>query len=164
MHQLIRKQLLPLHITEAWEFFSSPLNLQRITPPDMRFKILTSFGPNDRIYPGLIIDYTVSPLWHIPLHWQTLISDVQEPILFVDFQQRGPFRYWRHEHHFEEHTGKTLMTDIVHWSLYGGWFGLWINKYIVEPRIKQIFNYRSERLKQLFGPADQTDLPQTGPM
>ncbi|MCS6916926.1 MAG: SRPBCC family protein [Chitinophagales bacterium] len=150
LHQLLQKQTLPIPLPEAWRFFSSPLNLNLITPPDMRFRILTPFSAEDRIYPGLIIRYTVSPLWLVPLRWQTLISEVEEPFFFVDEQQVGPFRYWRHEHRFEAVGNHTEMTDRVQWSLYGGAVGRIINQYIVEPRIRQIFDFRRQKLQTLF--------------
>jgi len=76
LHSLQRTQVLPVTVEEAWNFFTSPLNLSLITPPSMNFKILSSFNPGDKIFEGMLIDYYVSPLLHIPLRWQTEITKV----------------------------------------------------------------------------------------
>lgn len=149
-HQLVRQQLLPIPIETAWEFFSSPLNLNRITPPDMQFRIRTQFTADQRIEPGMKIDYTVRPLWSLPVHWQTLITEVVPPRLFVDLQLRGPFLFWRHEHHFAAAGNCTEMTDHVFWMMPFGSFGNWINRRLIAPRIRQIFDYRARQLTMLF--------------
>ena len=83
MHQFTAEQILPIKIEKAWEFFSTPKNLSRITPPSMGFQILSNLNGDD-IYDGMLIDYKVRPLLGIPMHWQTKITDVKENQTFTD--------------------------------------------------------------------------------
>ena len=140
---------LPLSLTEAWDFFSSPANLSRITPVEMRFEILE--GTERRTYAGQIIRYTVRPLLGIPLSWTTEITHCVEEQYFVDEQRFGPYKFWHHQHHFREQDGGVLMEDDLHYALYGGPFAGLINALLVGARVKEIFSYREGRLKELFG-------------
>ncbi len=98
IYQLERKQTVSLGLEECWRFFSDPRNLEKITPPSMNFTIKSALPPE--VYPGLMIEYTVSPLLGIPLTWLTEIVHVDAPHRFVDEQRVGPYRIWHHEHSF----------------------------------------------------------------
>ena len=145
-YQLKRKQQLNTDLKTAWEFFSSPHNLSKITPMDMRFKVLTEVG-NQPIYEGMIIDYSVSPLLNIPMKWQTEITKVEHMKSFVDFQKKGPYKLWNHLHEFEENANGVLMTDTVDYELPMGIWGDWMQKIIVRKKLKQIFDYRYKVLE-----------------
>lgn len=143
-------QILPISIEEAWAFFSSPANLNDITPSDMRFDI-TSEVPV-RMYEGLIITYKVSPFLNLPLDWVTEITHIREPYYFVDEQRKGPYRIWHHEHHFREVDGGVEMTDILHYDV-GKWvFGQLASLIFVDSKVRQIFSFREKKLKELFPP------------
>lgn len=150
MHELIIRQTLPISIEEAWTFFSKPQNLNEITPPDMNFRILSSYLP-DKTYAGMIIRYTVSPLLGIPMNWVTLITHSVDNEMFIDTQISGPYRIWHHQHLFRQVDGGVEMTDILHYQLYGGIFGRWLNALFVGRKVKQIFEFRRKKLIQLFG-------------
>ncbi len=141
--------LLPIGLEQAWDFFSSPRNLNEITPPDMTFEI-TSEVP-DKMYEGLIITYKVSPMLNIPLSWVTEITHVKELSYFVDEQRKGPYRMWHHEHHFREVPGGVEMTDILYYDVGMGILGTIALALFVDKRVKQIFKFRSRKLKELFG-------------
>ena len=96
IYQLERTQTISLGIEACWRFFSDPRNLRKITPPEMNFRIKRDLPP--AVYPGLMIEYTVSPLFGIPLTWLTEIVHVDAPHRFVDEQRVGPYRIWHHEH------------------------------------------------------------------
>lgn len=145
-YQLKRKQQLNTDLKTAWEFFSSPHNLSKITPMDMRFKVLTEVG-NQPIYEGMIIDYSVSPLLNIPMRWQTEITKVEHMKSFVDFQKKGPYKLWNHLHEFEENANGVLMTDTVDYELPMGIWGDWMQRMIVGKKLKQIFDYRYKVLE-----------------
>jgi ligand-binding SRPBCC domain-containing protein len=145
MRQLEYKQLLPLTSTQAWDFFSNPANLQRITPPEMQF-IIRSAIP-DKIYPGLIIRYRVSPLFSIPLTWVTEITHVKEPDFFVDELRAGPYAIWHHEHHFEACERGIIMTDRLFYRLPGGWMGRMLDALLVRRKVEAIFDYRKKILE-----------------
>src|SRR5690242_9387570 len=94
---LERQTLLKTTISEAWDFFSSPLNLPDITPPGMKFTVVSRDVPG-RIYTGLNLQYKVQPLLGIGMNWTTEIKEVREPYFFADDQKKGPYALWYHEH------------------------------------------------------------------
>jgi ligand-binding SRPBCC domain-containing protein len=145
---LTSTQLLPITMEHAWNFFSSPGNLNEITPADMTFHI-TSEIP-DTMYEGLIITYMVKPLLNIPLNWVTEITHIREHSYFVDEQRKGPYRMWHHEHHFKAVEGGVLMTDILHYDVGKGIFGRIASWLFVDKRIREIFAFREKKLQELF--------------
>lgn len=142
--------ILPVSIEEAWEFFTDPQNLSRITPESMGFDI-TSEIVSDKIYPGMMITYKVYPFRGIPARWVTEISHVIEGQLFVDEQRVGPYTLWHHEHHFKEVESGVKMTDIVSYRPPLGFIGRMVEPVIVRPQLKKIFNYRWRKLIEIFG-------------
>jgi ligand-binding SRPBCC domain-containing protein len=142
---------LPIPLAEAWEFFSSPLNLAKITPAEMNFIITSDFSADTKMYPGMFISYKVSPLLGIKMNWTTEITHVKEMDYFVDEQRTGPYAIWHHEHHFKEITDGVRMTDILTYAIPYGIIGQIANSLIVNKQVKQIFVYRDKAVKELFG-------------
>ncbi len=91
-------QIVNTTIGACWDFFSDPANLSVITPPDMNFRIIFP-DPMPAMYEGLVIRYTVSPLFGIPMEWITEITHVKDKTYFVDNQLKGPFKLWHHQHY-----------------------------------------------------------------
>ena len=150
---LRQTQRLPLDINEAWRFFSDPANLELITPPEMKFRILTpSLG---EMYPGQVIQYRINLLPGISFEWLTEITHVRNLSFFVDEQRSGPYAIWHHEHHFVPVTGGVEMTDIVHYKLPLGAIGNLAHPIFVGPRLKRIFDYRRRTLTEKFGTLTQ---------
>jgi len=116
VYSLKTVQQLPLNLDQAWDFFSNPKNLQKITPGDMGFTVISKYH-GEKMYPGQIIEYTVKPLLGIPLYWMTEITHVMDKKFFVDEQRFGPYSLWHHQHHFKAVEGGVEMTDIVHYKL-----------------------------------------------
>jgi len=143
------EQFLSTDLNTAWHFFSAAKNLARITPPDLDFKILTQLEDKD-IFPGMLIDYTVRPLFGIPLHWQTEISKIEKPQMFIDKQLKGPYKIWEHTHHFVQKQKGILMKDEVKYQLPFGIIGKMTHSLIVRKKIERIFNYRKEVLNKIF--------------
>jgi ligand-binding SRPBCC domain-containing protein len=143
-------QKIPMSIEDAWEFFSSPRNLQKITPEHMGFKILSDFH-QEKMYPGMLITYKVSPVMGIPLDWCTEITHVDQHKYFVDEQRFGPYAMWHHQHHFKEIEGGIEMTDIIDYAIPFGILGRMMNSILVESEVKKIFEYRVKRVEELFG-------------
>lgn len=75
IYTLKRRQILPITLEEAWPFFSTPHNLEQITPAFLNFHI-TSTVP-DEIYNGLIITYRIAAVARIPMAWVTEIKHVE---------------------------------------------------------------------------------------
>lgn len=143
------EQLLRTDMNTAWNFFSSANNLARITPPELDFNILTQLDNKD-IYQGMLIDYTVRPLFGIPLHWQTEIWKIKKPEMFTDKQLQGPYKIWEHTHQFVQKGKGVLMKDEVKYVLPFGFIGTIAHSLIVRKKIERIFNYRKEVLNKIF--------------
>ena len=135
-------------VEECWTFFSSPRNLQKMTPLTMGFEITDFDGKN--MYPGQIIQYKVSPLLGIKLTWVTEITIVEENRYFIDVQRFGPYTLWHHKHFFEPVENGVLMTDLVHYALPLGFIGRMLNALVVKNKLKEIFEYRAEKIKKIF--------------
>ncbi len=149
IHVIKQVQRLPVPVEEAWSFFSSPHNLNKLTPAKLGLKI-TSAIDAEEIYPGQIITYTVKPLLGIPMFWMTEITHMERHKLFVDEQRKGPYALWHHEHYFKAIQGGTEMTDIVHYKIPFGILGA-LGTPIVKGELKKIFDYRLEQIKVRFG-------------
>lgn len=150
-YQVNFKQQLPISLSQAWEFFSSPLNLAEITPDDMAFIVTSKLDSNSKMYPGMIITYKVSPLFGIKLNWMTEITQVEEGKYFIDEQRFGPFKFWHHQHHFKAIDGGVEMTDILTYGLPFGLLGKLAHGLMVRNKIKEIFAFREQKVKELFG-------------
>lgn len=148
IYTLEASQILGISLTEAWNFFSSPENLSKITPGHMGFRITS--GVPTKMYPGQIITYKVVPFPGFKTNWVTEITHVAEGRFFVDEQRFGPYRMWHHEHRFEEIEGGVLMTDRVSYKLPFGIFGRLAHILFVKNQLKQIFIHRENILEQLF--------------
>lgn len=149
-HQLKSVLRLPIDLETAWEFFSSPKNLQHITPPDMRFEILTD-SDTSTMYAGQIITYRVRPLLGIPLFWMTEITHVVPNQYFIDEQRFGPYALWHHLHRFQEIPGGVEMTDLVHYKMPMGFLGELVHPWLVKQKLDSIFSYRTQVLEKRFG-------------
>ena len=145
------RQFLPIPISEAWEFFSSPLNLAKITPEDMAFTVTSKPEHIKSMYPGMIITYKVSPVLGIKLNWMTEITQVEHEKYFIDEQRFGPYKFWHHQHHFKSVPGGTEMTDILTYGLPMGIFGQIANSVFVASKLQHIFDFRKKKVIELFG-------------
>ena len=148
MYQLKRTQFVKTDLATCWDFFSSPNNLNKITPKEMGFDVLTEGVEN--MYEGLMIEYKVRPLLNIPLRWITEITHVKYQEYFVDEQRKGPYKIWHHEHHFKEVQGGVEMTDIVSYELPFGILGKMAHPLVVKKKLDQIFAYRFKIVDELF--------------
>ena len=149
LYQIKTQQKLPISIEKAWDFFSNPKNLKKITPEEMSFEIIS--GAEKSIYPGQIIQYNVSPIFGIKLRWVTEITHVIDNKYFVDEQRFGPYSLWHHKHFFKEIKGGILMEDVVDYKIPLGWLGQLAHFIFVKNRLKKIFKFRENILVKLFG-------------
>jgi hypothetical protein len=133
---------------QVFGFFSNAANLEKVTPPWLKFEILT---PQPiAMKQGAIIDYKLR-LHGLPVKWVTEITEWQPPQRFVDVQISGPYRLWVHVHIFEELDGGTMMTDRVKYALPGGWFETLVHRFFVQPDLDRIFDYREKLFGEIFG-------------
>lgn len=148
-HRLYREQQVNCDIETAWKFFSAANNLSAITPPEMNFTVLTDLK-DDEIYEGMLIDYTVSPLFNIPMKWQTEITQVDFENSFTDFQKKGPYKLWHHFHEFIENDKGVLIRDTVDYELPFGFLGEIAHHLLVKKKLENIFNFRHQVLEDMF--------------
>ena len=157
IHRLYRRQFLPISLAEAWPFFSTPRNLEAITPDFLHFRI-TSETPED-IYSGLIITYKIAAVAGIPMTWVTEIKHVEAGRRFVDEQRIGPFRFWFHEHRFEAVEGGIVMEDLVHYVMPWGWLGEMVHAAFIRRRLKAIFDFRQAYLAHRWPQTESGTVP-----
>ena len=148
MHTIRQSQTLPVSRDVLWEFVSVPQNLNRITPPKMAFEIVGE--PPESAYAGLLLEYKV----RIPIlgwtSWLTEIKYVKDGYSFMDEQRVGPYKLWLHTHTLEDVKGGTKMTDEIRYSMPFGPFGAIAHVLFVKRTLKQIFDYRREKLDEIF--------------
>ena len=138
---------LPRPRPEIFAFFADAQNLQAITPPWLKFEILTPTPL--KLGPGTLIDYRIR-VHGVPLRWRSEITVWDPPRQFADVQVRGPYAVWQHTHFFEEQNGGTLCRDDVCYWPRGGWLA---NALFVRRDVQRIFRYREQRLQEIFKPA-----------
>lgn len=149
IYNLKRAQILPISLEEAWDFFSSPSNLSKITPDEMGFEIQYISGGN-KTYAGQIIQYKVKILGGIKVNWVTEITHVYEPTYFVDEQRFGPYALWHHQHHFKKVGNGVEMIDEVNYAIPLGILGRLANWLFVGRQVSAIFDHRYQVLEAYF--------------
>ncbi|MCK8520613.1 SRPBCC family protein [Aquimarina sp. D1M17] len=149
VYTLSVKQNLPISLEQAWDFLSDPKNLKTITPDYMGFEIIS--GADRKMYPGQIIQYIVTPVAGIKNKWVTEITHVADKHYFVDEQRFGPYSLWHHKHFLKEIPGGVEMEDIIDYKIPFGILGQLLHPILVKPKLTEIFNYRKEKLEELFG-------------
>lgn len=148
IHELRRELWIPRPLPAVFDFFSRPENLERITPPWLRLRILDPAPIEMR--QGAAIAYALR-VRGIPLRWLTKIERWNPPFEFVDVQAKGPYRVWRHQHLFAEVEGGTSIADIVQYALPLGPLGRLVNRLLVSRDLAKIFDYRAQRVQALLG-------------
>lgn len=149
IYTLHAKQSLPISIDEAWNFLSNPNNLKVITPEYMGFNIKS--GADRPMYAGQIIEYIVTPILGIKTKWVTEITNSVDHEYFVDEQRYGPYSLWHHKHFIKKIDGGVEMEDLLHYKLPFGVFGQMAHPFLVKPKLTEIFEYRKNKLVELFG-------------
>jgi len=104
------------------------------------------------MYEGMLIQYTIAPLLNIPMNWVTEITHISDKAYFIDEQRFGPYAFWHHQHHFSAIDGGTLMRDILHYKVPLPVIGDLADWLLVDRQIAQIFRYRDEVVRNLYGP------------
>ena len=147
VHVLHQEQLLPGSPEEVFPFFADARNLEPITPPLLRFAVVTP-EPIE-MGTGTIIQYRLR-FRGVPVRWLTSIQAWDPPHRFVDVQVRGPYALWHHTHTFEDRgDGTTLMTDVVRYEIPFGPLGELAHRLFVERDVQAIFTFRRDAILPL---------------
>jgi len=147
-------QKIPVSLDKAWNFFSSPANLQAITPAKMGFTIISKHH-GEKMYAGQLIEYKVKPVLGIPLYWMTEITQVKDKEYFIDEQRFGPYSLWHHQHHFKAIEGGVEMADIIHYKNPLWVLGDMANVLFIKKQLRDIFDFRYKKVEELFGKWNQ---------
>jgi ligand-binding SRPBCC domain-containing protein len=149
VYTINQKQFIKADLDTVWGFFSTPANLDKITPAHMKFVTLHMTG-GEKMYAGQLISYKVSPFPFLRLRWTTEIRQVVDKKLFIDQQKLGPFALWYHQHFFESKDSGVEMTDEVVYALPFGWLGRLTNWLVVANDVKKIFEFRRQAVESIF--------------
>ncbi len=135
-------------LQDTFAVFENPYNLAKITPSSLKFQVTSPHRIEMR--QGAEIEYSIHWIG-LPMHWKTLILEYRPPILFIDEQAKGPYKFWRHRHTFELTPNGTKVGDQVEYALPFGPFGELAHALVVRRQLLGIFNYRQQELSRLFG-------------
>ena len=138
-HVLEREQFVQRPLDEVFAFFSQARNLEQLTPPWLRFEVLTPAPIEMRA--GTRIEYRLR-LHGVPLRWVSLIESFEEGCSFVDRQVRGPYRLWHHTHEFEAAGSGTIVRDRVRYAIPLGPLGEATRRLFVTRDLDRVFAYR----------------------
>ena len=148
IYQLKREQHINCSLSDAWAFFSTPRNLDKLTPDSVGFKI--THCSSETAPEGQMIGYKVKVAPFIWVTWLTEITKVNDMHSFVDDQRIGPYKVWHHTHRFEEKDGGVLMTDEVTYVMPFGIIGTIVHGMFVKNKLRHIFDERKRLCEQYF--------------
>jgi len=149
IYTMEREQIIACDLQLAWDFISTPKNLDLITPPNMCFEIITDVP--EKMYDGLLIQYRVG----IPLlgkqNWLSELKHIREGHSFVDEQLIGPYKLWYHYHEVTQVEGGVKFTDRVHYAPPFGPLGTLAHAIYIKRELERVFSYRKEAMVQHLG-------------
>lgn len=143
----MRRQVVAMPLAEAFGFFADPRNLEAITPPWLRFRIVEAPARLER---GSHLHYRLQ-LFGVPIRWRTRIVDWRPPRSFTDLQLSGPYPLWEHTHRLSATAGGTEIFDFVRYRLPGGALAPLVQRLAVGRWLDDIFDYRAKRMRELLG-------------
>jgi len=149
-HILTSRHHVAADIDRVWNFFSRAENLGRVTPSSMGFEIHTDKPSTEQ---GANIDYTLRPLFGVPVSWRTRIDKVDAPRSFSDSQEKGPYKSWLHEHRFTQVEGGVRMDDRVEYEMPFGPLGALGHRLAVQSQLQHTFDFRTHAIDSIFEPA-----------
>lgn len=141
------KTILNQPIHEVFPFFANAENLDNVTPPWLKFEILTPLPIEIKL--GTKVDYQLR-LHGIPIRWRSEITEWDPPHKFTDVQIKGPYRFWKHEHFFISEGDQTRMIDRVEYAIPGWIFAPIVHSLFVKRDLEKIFDYRERKFLEVF--------------
>ncbi|MGB9663314.1 MAG: SRPBCC family protein [Ignavibacteria bacterium] len=133
-------------LEKIFKFHLDPKNLKLVSTPNMNLRILEYVAPLQK-NSQVKIKFDLLPF--IPIEWDLVIENLIDNELIVDLQTKGPFKYWRHQHHFKQlFDGTVVITDEIEYDL--GLIGRLIQP-LVKWRLNKMFKFRYKIIESLFG-------------
>ena len=142
------EQIINLPIQDVFLFFSQPKNLSLITPPRLKFNILTPEPIH--MNEGQLIDYTLTIMYIINIRWTTLITEYIPNKMFIDQQLSGPYSMWHHKHEFNIIDGSVEVVDTINYIVPFGFIGKVVNFFFIKNDLNKIFTYRYKIIDEFF--------------
>lgn len=139
IHVLEREQRLPGSPCDVFAYFADAHNLEAITPPLLRFAVVTPAPV--LMGRGTLIRYRLR-VHGVPVSWLTEITHWDPPHRFVDEQRTGPYALWQHTHSFEADGDETIMRDVVRYAIGFGALGALADR-LVGRDLARIFDFRA---------------------
>lgn len=142
IHTLYREQIIQTDLERAWQFISTPINLDAITPSDLSFEIISDVP--ETMYNGLLIEYRVGIPFLGKQTWLTELKHIREGHSFVDEQRIGPYKIWYHYHEITQVAGGIQFIDRVTYVMPYGPLGSLVHPFLVKPQLQRIFDHRAQ--------------------
>lgn len=147
MYTLRKETVVDTTIDKAWDFIRNPANLDKITPDDMAFEILSDLP--DEMTEGMQIEYQVK----IPVvgkqYWLSQLQQIVPHHSFVDIQLKGPYKYWHHFHSIEKAESGIKFVDRITYEVPFGIFGKLAHTLFIRKTLERIFTHREKRFREL---------------
>jgi uncharacterized protein (TIGR01777 family) len=136
---------IPVTPDELMAWHASPGAFDRLTPPWKRVEVIEARGT---IAPGDRKRLRIPLAGPVGFSWDITHAAPHGHVGFVDLQQRGPFRSWRHEHRFlPDGNGGAVLEDRLTWELPLGGVGASLAGGRVERELDRLFALRHERTR-----------------
>ncbi|MHC1738266.1 MAG: hypothetical protein AB9882_09680 [Ignavibacteriaceae bacterium] len=149
IYMLYREQVVNSGIDKVWDYFSTPKNLNAMTPGSLQFRIISDLP--EKMYLGQIIQYKVKVVPLVWSNWLTEIKYVEQGRKFVDEQRIGPYKRWFHEHIFIPlENNKVKIIDRIHYDIGFGIIGSLLNTLWIKHRLNDIFKFRFRKVSEIF--------------
>ena len=146
MYTLRRSITVPGTLETVFNFFNRPENLEKLTPANLKFHILTPSPVT--MHNGAVFDYTIG-LMGLPMRWTSNITNYDPPYHFVDIQLKGPYAYWHHKHSFEPRGDDVEVADEIHYEIGFGVFGRLLRP-LIQRQLDAIFSFRAQKIEESF--------------
>lgn len=148
MYTLEREQVVQTSLAEAWNFLRDPGNLNKITPDDLDFQIITPIPPV--MFNGLVIEYKITIPFFGVQQWVAEIKHIREFHSFVDEQRVGPYSFWYHYHELNEVENGVKLVDRVYYDVPWSFAGRLLHGIVIRKTLDRIFDHRFEKLCEIF--------------
>ena len=146
MYTIIQEQYVRGTLRNVWDFLKNPANLDRITPPDLQFHIISDVP--EIMFDGLIVEYRIRIPGFGVRTWLAEIKHIREMHSFVDEQRIGPYRFWYHYHQIDQEQDRIKLTDRVYYEVPFGIFGRILHFLFIRRTLERIFHYRRVKLAE----------------